>query len=100
MEGIARLLLHDKPSGIILSLRSREKKYAAVLAKENDCTYTHVLKILDELKGFGLVEFEKEGRIKFVKLTEAGEDVAHELEGLVRYLEKSQEKIEQDKKNQ
>lgn len=87
-RSIANLLLHSKPAGIILSLKEKEKKYPTVLSKENDCTYTHTLKILDELKGYGLVEFDKDGRIKYVKLTELGEDVAHELEGLVRYLEK------------
>jgi len=34
------------------------------------------------------VEFEKNGRIKTVALTSEGEDVAHELGGLVRKLEK------------
>ena len=87
-RGIVNLLLHEKPAGIILSLKSKEKKYASVLSKENDCTYTHTLKILEELRGYGLVEFEKDGRIKYVTLTELGEDVAHELEGLVRYLER------------
>lgn len=87
-KGIVNLLLHEKPAGIILSLRSKEKKYPSVLSKENDCTYTHTLKVLDELRDYGLVEFEKDGRIKFVHLTELGEDVAHELEGLVRYLER------------
>ena len=85
---IVSLLLHKKPAGIILSLRDKEKKYPTVLSKENDCTYTHTLKILQELKDYGLVEFEKDGRIKFVKLTELGIDVAHNLEGLVRYLER------------
>ena len=85
---IISLLLHEKPSGIILSLKSREKKYPTVLSKENDCTYTHTLKILEELREWGLVNFEKDGRIKFVYLTELGEDVAHNLEGLVRYLER------------
>ena len=87
-RNIARLLLHEKPAGIILSLKEKEKKYPTVLSKENDCTYTHTLKILEELRVYGLVEFDKDGRIKYVKLTELGEDVAHELEGLVRYLEK------------
>jgi len=85
---IGSLLLHKKPAGIILSLRDKEKKYPTVLSKENDCTYTHTLKILEELRSYELVEFEKDGRIKFVKLTELGEDVAHNLEGLVRYLER------------
>ncbi|MFH1404271.1 MAG: winged helix-turn-helix domain-containing protein [Candidatus Altiarchaeota archaeon] len=83
------LLLHEKPAGILLSLHDSEGKYASVLSKENDCTYTHTLKILSKLEENGIVEFRKEGRIKFVKLTSIGEDVAHELEGLVRHLEKS-----------
>jgi predicted transcriptional regulator len=87
-RNIIGLLLHEKPAGIILSLRDKEKKYPTVLSKENDCTYTHTLKILEELRQYGLVEFEKDGRIKFVTLTELGEDVAHELEGLIRYLER------------
>jgi predicted transcriptional regulator len=80
-RNIVQLLLHEKPAGIILSLRDKEKKYPTILSKENDCTYTHTLKILEELKGYGLVEFEKDGRIKYVKLTEVGEDVAHEQIG-------------------
>ncbi|MFH1054653.1 MAG: winged helix DNA-binding protein [Candidatus Altiarchaeota archaeon] len=87
-RNIVNLLLHEKPAGIILSLKAKEKKYPTVLSKENDCTYTHTLKIVEELRVYGLVEFEKDGRIKYVKLTELGEDVAHELEGLVRYLER------------
>lgn len=87
-RNITNLLLHEKPAGIILSLKAKEKKYPTVLSKENDCTYTHTLKILEELREYGLVGFEKDGRIKYVKLTELGEDVAHQLEGLIRYLER------------
>ncbi len=83
---IMDLLLHRKPTGILLSLNGSEGKYASVLSKENDCTYTHTLKILTEMKKFGLVEFKKEGRVKEVKLTQMGEDIAHELEGLVRRI--------------
>lgn len=86
------MLLHSKPAGIVLSLKDKEKKYPTVLSKENDCTYTHTLKILEELREYGLVEFEKDGRIKFVRLTELGGDVAHNLEGLVRYLERISKK--------
>lgn len=87
-QGIMDLFLHSKPAGIMLSLKDSEGKYASILSKEVDCTYTHTLKILTKLKEHGLVEFEKEGRIKQVGLTPAGEDVAHELEGLVRKLER------------
>ncbi|HHQ44922.1 MAG TPA: MarR family transcriptional regulator, partial [Candidatus Altiarchaeales archaeon] len=54
MNESAKLILHEKPAGILLSLKSREKKYASVLAKENDCTYTHVLKIVSDLEDRGI----------------------------------------------
>jgi len=85
---IMDLFLHEKPSGIILSLKDSDGKYASILSKEVDCTYTHTLKILTQLKEYKLVEFEKNGRIKRVCLTAEGEDVAHELGGLVRKLER------------
>lgn len=87
-KGITELFLHRKPVGIIMSLKGSDGKYASILSKENDCTYTHTLKILTDLKNYGVVEFKKEGRIKGVKLTQIGEDIAHEFEGLVRHLER------------
>ncbi|MBN2250860.1 MAG: winged helix-turn-helix transcriptional regulator [Candidatus Altiarchaeota archaeon] len=87
-NGVMDLFLHGKPSGIILSLKESDGKYASILSKEVDCTYTHTLKILTQLKRYNLVEFEKDGRIKKVCLTSEGEDVAHELGGLVRKLER------------
>ncbi|MFC2163035.1 hypothetical protein ACFLRF_05080 [Candidatus Altiarchaeota archaeon] len=92
LDGVVGLLLHEKPAGILLSLKDSEGMYASILSKENDCTYTHTLKILSLLEEYGIVEFRKEGRIKFVALTSNGVDVAHELEGLVRHLEKGTQK--------
>jgi len=96
-KDILDLLLHDKPVGVILSLKEGEK-YASKVSKEIDCTYTHTLKILSELKSYGMVEFEKKGRIKKVRLTELGEDVAHGLEGLVIRLERIERKEEKKQK--
>jgi len=90
-KGMLGLILHEKPSGVILSLRNSKGKYASVLAKETNCTYTHILKVLNQLQEFGVVKFKKQGRTKIVELTEKGVDVAHELEGLVRQLEKASE---------
>ncbi len=85
---IMNLFLHDKPTGIVLSLKDSDGKYASVLSKETDCTYTHTLKILTQLEDYGIVVFEKKGRIKEVKLTSIGVDIAHELEGLSRQVER------------
>jgi len=87
-KSIVDLFLYDKPVKTILSLKDSEGKYASVIAKETDCTYTHTLKILDTLKSHGMVEFKKSGRIKNVVLTPIGYDIAHELEGLVRQFDR------------
>jgi len=81
------LFLHTKPVRLLVDLNSGPK-YATILSKEIDCTYSHTVKLLDQFKRFGLVEFEKKGRIKIVKLTSTGETLAHAFEGVMMQLNK------------
>lgn len=85
---LEKMFLQDKPTKIIMNLKGNNPKYAATLAKETDCTYSHCVRILKEMKDNGLVDFEKKGRIKHVKLSKLGEDIAFALEGLSRTLAK------------
>lgn len=94
-EGLTGLLLHEKPAGVLLSLKNSKGKYASIIAKETNCTYTHILKVLNQLRDYDIVKFKKQGRTKIVDLTEKGIDITHELEGLVRQLDKASE----DRKN-
>jgi predicted transcriptional regulator len=52
------------------------------LAKEVDCTYSHAVKILQTLEELKLVEFNKKGRIKLIKLTKKGQEVADAIENI------------------
>ena len=83
----AKLYLHVKPVKLLISLKDGPN-YATILSKEIDCTYSHTVKLLDQFKKFGLVQFEKKGRIKIVKLTSVGEDLAHAFEGVVMKMNK------------
>lgn len=83
---LTRLILHEKPVDIILCLAQEKETYASQIAKKIDCTYPYTLKILADLEQNKLVEFNREGRIKEVKLTEKGVEVAHDLLGLARHL--------------
>ncbi len=66
---------------ILVALRASSKnKYGSVLAKEVDCTYSHAVKILQEMEKSKLVAFEKQGRIKTIKLTDNGNRVAEHIE--------------------
>lgn len=80
-----KLFFRVKPVKMLISLKSGPK-YATIIAKETDCTYSHTVKLLDLFKDYGLVEFEKKGRIKIVKLTEFGEDVSKGMDGILTKL--------------
>ena len=78
------LFLHPKPVKMLTSLKSEEVRYATQVSKVVDCTYSHTVKVLELFRKLGLVQFEKKGRIKIVKLTDTGVEIAHDFEGLRR----------------
>jgi predicted transcriptional regulator len=99
------LFLREKPSKILMGLKiSKEKEpiYATLLSKDANCTYSHTIKILNLFEKLGIVEFEKKGRIKSVKLTSDGWDIAHNLEAMTKKLVQMEEsagsKVENKKK--
>ena len=72
---------------MLVSLKKNMRmRYGSVLAKEVDCTYSHAVKILQTLEDLALVEFEKKGRIKLIKLTKKGMDVADAIENIQRLV--------------
>ena len=81
-----------KPVKMLTALKVGPK-YATIIAKETDCTYSHTVKILDMFEEYGLVDFEKKGRIKIVKLTEFGDDVAKGMDAILTKLIRVKEKI-------
>tara|TARA_Y100000310_G_C20607406_1_gene776239 strand:- start:22 stop:291 length:270 start_codon:yes stop_codon:yes gene_type:complete len=80
-KDIFDVFFRKKPAMILVALRASSKnKYGSVLAKEVDCTYSHAVKILQEMEKSKLVAFEKQGRIKTIKLTDNGNRVAEHIE--------------------
>lgn len=87
----AKLFLRPKPVRMMVCLKSGPK-YATIVAKEVDCTYSHTVKLLELFRVLGLVEFEKRGRIKMVKLTDIGEDLAKTMDTVLIKLVRLKEK--------
>jgi predicted transcriptional regulator len=76
-----------KPALMLMALRKSTKaKYGSVLSKEVDCTYSHAVKILQLLEKMSLVVFEKKGRIKVIKLTKKGEELANNIENIKKII--------------
>jgi len=78
------LFLHSKPVKMLVSLKLDSVRYATQVAKSVDCTYSHTVKVLDNFRKLGLVKFDKKGRIKIIKLTPEGTELAHDFEGIRR----------------
>ena len=78
---IFEVFFRRKPAMILVALRQNTKnKYGSILAKEVDCTYSHAVKILQEMEKSHLVSFQKNGRIKTIELTDTGNRVAEHIE--------------------
>ena len=73
-------LFREKPVMMLITLlNTNEEMYASTLAKAVDCTYSHVVKVLQEMNKAGLVSFQKRGRLKILTLTKKGKDVSKSL---------------------
>lgn len=78
---IFKILFREKPAMMLVELRNAKAEvYASSLAKNVDCTYSHVVKILQEMEKEGLITFDKQGRLKLLKLTKKGESVADSID--------------------
>ena len=77
---IFEVFFRRKPAMILVALKKNLKnRYGSILAKEVDCTYSHTVKILQEMERAGLVGFEKQGRIKIIQLTDTGTKIADHI---------------------
>ena len=75
---------------MLIKLRNFNKpRYASLLAKEVDCTYSHTVRILQILEENELIKFIKKGRIKIIELTKLGEQISEIMESLVRAFSKA-----------
>lgn len=81
------IFFRRKPALMLVALKKMSKaRYGSLLAKEVDCTYSHAVKILQTLEDLGLVVFERKGRIKLIKLTKKGEEIAENIDSIRRQL--------------
>ena len=81
--------VRKKPVRLLLNIKTGSgPKYVSILAKETDCTYSHTVKLLEIFRDMGIVEFDKQGRIKYVKLTQEGMELAGDFEAVMRRFSK------------
>lgn len=86
-KAIFDVFFREKPAMMLVELKNADSQvYASVLAKQIDCTYSHVVKILQEMQKSELINFKKEGRLKLLELTKKGNDIATHIERIKTML--------------
>jgi DNA-binding MarR family transcriptional regulator len=84
---IFNVFFREKPAMMLVGLKTGKiDVYASSLAKQIDCTYSHVVKILQEMEKAGLIMFEKQGRLKLLTLTKKGGEVADYIDKIRNLL--------------
>ena len=80
---IFSVFFREKPAMMMITLlNTQTEQYASSLAKQVDCTYSHIVKILNEMQKADLITFQKEGRLKVLKLTKKGEEIAKSIDDI------------------
>jgi DNA-binding MarR family transcriptional regulator len=78
---VFNVFFREKPAMMMIKLRNTKSGiYASSLAKAVDCTYSHVVKILQQMEKAKLINFERQGRLKLLTLTKTGNDLADHIE--------------------
>jgi len=86
-KAIFEVFFREKPAVMLVELKNADANvYASVLAKQIDCTYSHVVKILQEMQKAELINFKKEGRLKLLELTKKGREIAGNIESIKSML--------------
>jgi DNA-binding MarR family transcriptional regulator len=84
---IFSVFFREKPTMMLLGLlHGKQEVYASSLAKSIDCTYSHVVKILQEMERAGLINFNKQGRLKLLSLTKKGTEVSENIDKIRNLL--------------
>ena len=80
---IFNVFFREKPAMMLVNLKNAKSEvYASSLAKQIDCTYSHVVKILQQMERAGLVNFEKSGRLKLLTLTKKGQEISEHIDSI------------------
>lgn len=82
-KGIFNVFFREKPAMMLVELKNAKGEiYASSIAKTVDCTYSHVVKILQAMQKAGLINMERQGRLNLLTLTKSGQEVAEKIDGI------------------
>lgn len=89
MDDETSVITFNKWVLVITALLNDEGQYPSKIAKEVDVTFSHTVKVLNELKSRKLVEKTRSGRTCIYKLTLRGLAIAQRLSEVKDFLQEA-----------
>ncbi|MEM5820256.1 MAG: MarR family winged helix-turn-helix transcriptional regulator [Candidatus Aenigmatarchaeota archaeon] len=86
-KSLVEVLFKDKPLKVLLVLSDGIPKNITQIYKKVRTTYSHTLNILKVFYELELIEFEKMGRDKVVRLSKKGEKIIEIIKKFLGYLD-------------
>ncbi len=101
MHSQVSIIFKDKQAKIILSLKNPGQSwYISSLAKASNTTYVHTCNFIALCENIGITTSEKHGKIKVIKLTEKGSQIAEMIAGIYNAINgqgKAQQQVQEQK---
>lgn len=87
-----QILIKDKQAKILICLKdSTQNWYISSLAKVANTTYVHTCNFLINCEKLGITKSEKHGKIKTIKLTEKGMQIADSLSNIYNVINSAEQ---------
>jgi len=94
-DGMSKFLL--VPSDLLVFIRKQlNTTYISAIYKETKMTWSWINEVIIKFEKYGLIEREKQGRIKIIKLTKKGEELADDLIRIESILKKIEKNLRQE----
>lgn len=86
------LLLKEKQAKMLAALSNGAQEWnISTLAKASDTTYVHVSRFVSACEKIGLIESVRHGRVKSIKLTQKGSEVASSISNISNIINSSKQ---------
>lgn len=82
-KDLLKFLFKEKPLKVLLVLSDGLPKNITQIYRKVKTTYSHTLNILSVMYDLDIIEFEKKGRDKVVRLTRKGGKIVEVLKSLI-----------------
>ncbi|MEM5828048.1 MAG: winged helix-turn-helix domain-containing protein [Candidatus Aenigmatarchaeota archaeon] len=83
-KSIINFLFKEKPFKLLLVLSDLKEKNITQIYRKTQTTYSHTLNMLKMLYEMDIIEFEKTGRSKVIRLTKKGEKLIEFIKDFIR----------------